>query len=842
MRRLLVVLAAGLTVAIVMSPRAAAQDVATMFAIRRSPRGTAEVLVRLARAGDASALVALGNEGVSVRSLDGRPLVWRDYAVARVDARGLVALAASPAVLGVRALPPRGRPPLDRSRALLGLDAARAPRTARDGLTGRGVLVADLDSLVDPFHPDLFHADAGWYDWIDLDGDGVLTPGVDAIDLDRDGAASEDERASVLRASPVDLASGTEADVRSASFDPQVDWLFLDEDADGERSFGPGFGEDAPALGEPLFVPDDVDGDGVLEPSERLVRLGAPKIRAVYVHVDYPGVRFVDRVYERGASLTETPSDVTSGLYGYADALHATGVLSIVLGGVPLPSRRWVGVAPEAEAIVAMELAEGEGGRVVWALSREPDVVLHEYVTWTLDALDGSDAVAELIDASSLVRVAHLCPVGNIGGAGKHVQVELAAGASEDLAFSIEPGARQVQLSLHARGEGELAAELVDPAGRAFALGPGQVRRDLPGGGRVIATGATSARGTRMVHAYLLGLPSGGGWRARVTASSGGLVVHGMLADEAGFAPSSAWQSPSDRSTVAIPATADACSAIGAIPAHLPTEGPWFPGDGEEQFQLRSYSGRGPRIDGASRPDLVAPDNPWAAASHGDAIPSAPEVLVLPHGAYQVFGGTSGAGPHVAGVAMLLAQAGIRGAEAQSRLRSSALADPIAGSLPNDDYGHGRLSAASALGLDGEGAPPRVELRCEPSVVLPGQQSVLRIVVSDPDGSAGLEVRWDDGYDGAWDTDYGPPADRAVRFDAEGTRRWKVRVRDPSGRVAEASARLEVRAARADAGAAGGSVVPGGGGCTCRASGSSVRRLALLPLGLLVVSVRRRQR
>lgn len=41
-------------------------------------------------------------------------------------------------------------------------------------------------------------------DWIDLDGDLVLTPGVDAVDLDADGEPGPDEIGRVLRATLVD--------------------------------------------------------------------------------------------------------------------------------------------------------------------------------------------------------------------------------------------------------------------------------------------------------------------------------------------------------------------------------------------------------------------------------------------------------------------------------------------------------------------------------------------------------------------------------------------------------------------------------------------------------------
>jgi subtilisin family serine protease len=538
---------------------------------------------------------------------------------------------------------------------------------------------------------------------------------------------------------------------------------------------------------------------------------------------------------------SRSPSDVTGGVYGYADTLHATGVLGILAGGVPLPSRRWVGIAPDAELVNAAELSLSDGGRMLWALDQGPDVLLHEYVTWTRVPLDGSDPVAAIIDEATALGVASVCPVGNLGAADRHAERELADGEAITLRLSVPERLSQLELALHARGGGRLEADLLLADGTALPFTVDAREQALPGA-QLTTYGETTARGTEVLHAVLYGsdLAVDG---VRLRARAGALTVHAYTADEYGFSLGAAWEGATAEHTVAAPATADTCLAVGATPAFAPSEGPWYGGGPEAIGEVRAYSGRGPRIDGALRPHVLAPDNPWSALGHGEVLPSRPGFLVAEHGAYMVFGGTSGAGPHAAGVVALLAQTGLRGEPSLARVRETAIADDATGPIPNDDYGHGRLSAVAALGGEPAGASPSLTLRATPSRVRSGESVTLRVEAADPDGGP-IEVRWDDGYDGSWDTEYERPTSRIVSFTQPGTYRWKVRARGATGRVAEAVARVVVSeeapsvdaGGQVDAGAADAGVEPAGGGCACRVGARRGGRMDL-PGWALAVAV-----
>src|SRR3989304_1254878 len=66
-------------------------------------------------------------------------------------------------------------------------------------------------------------------------------------------------------------------------------------------------------------------------------------------------------------------------------------------------------------------------------------------------------------------------------------------------------------------------------------------------------------------------------------------------------------------------------------------------------WELRHCRGRGPRVDGARKVDIAAPGN-------FDVFSIVSKDTFRPQGAYEWFGGTSAAGPHVAGAVAVLLQ------------------------------------------------------------------------------------------------------------------------------------------------------------------------------------------
>ena len=259
--------------------------------------------------------------------------------------------------------------------------------------------------------------------------------------------------------------------------------------------------------------------------------------------------------------------------------------------------------------------------------------------------------------------------------------------------------------------------------------------------------------------------------------------------------------------------TADSAITLGAYAGHVGA--PWeSPVTGDKAGDLRRYSGRGLRIDGQQIMDITAPDNPLA-----------PYDLV--HGAFRVFGGTSGAGPHVAAAAALIKQANpkLDGLGVRSAIRKGALVDAQVGAVPSDTWGHGKLRVyRSIFGKDPvANTAPRVKLVVTGPVNVGSPVTLTPVATDAEDGEAKLRLRWDDGYDGTWDTTAGPVKARTVTLHQTGPARFKVQVEDSGGLTGEAAVLLTVKPAgtRPDQGPAVSEAGPGDGRTADSTAGDS---------------------
>jgi subtilisin family serine protease len=664
----------------------------------------------------------------------------------------------------------RPRVPLDHTTALAGGPQLAAEIAAvLDEKAGQGIRIVDIDSLVDVFHPLFFLADQGYYPWIDVDADGQLTLGIDACDLNADGVAGPTETLRFVDATFLDPDTDAWWDIPvfDGNFDVGRDWLFADSNGNGVRDYGPsaGFGDDAPGFGEPLLLVDDVNRNGQVDPEEKLVRLGVSKIAKVL----YKGEEYV-----RGTNLTQLQDPIQ--LTAFDDSpstVHGTAVMSILGGGVAGVTQ-YTGFLPGGELLLAEmyeyaeeEETQGEGwdvliDRLAWAADQEPDVILVEYATFGYQFMDGTDnhdvAIDELVKEHDVPVVV---PAGNLGGTGKHALHALPPGESvlgmtvpvfwpESILAPFETPA--MLLSLYWQGEiGDVEVALKSHGQAEFVAVPTEAPEPLPLNGTMVLGPYTAQSPLGQVMKGIFVWDEGpdkkiavGHWSLRFLNKTDHDVQLHVFVDDA----QSGWYRTivfddwvSDESTLCAPATAASAITVAAYGGQFGTP--------EEIGALRPYSSRGPRMDGLLAMDIAAPDDPVAA------LPLLSYALlkdedVLAAGGYQVFGGTSGAGPHVVGALGLLKQMNKDAGEAKLKemLLAGAVTEPQMGPLPNPQWGYGKVNAY--LAATGKLPADKNLLPVAVAQVVSAQGTIVTLTgdgSQDPEAGP-LEYRWDLDYDG----------------------------------------------------------------------------------------------
>jgi subtilisin family serine protease len=743
-----------------------------LLRMSRGPLATSgeslRVTARLVRPADREILRKLARVGAEPIELPTGGLAQVGTVISlRVPRAKLDELARVPEVLRVEpARPPMTLAPLDRTTERIGARQLWSPPRGQRGSDGSGVLLADHEGGWDIFHPDFFLPDGGLFTAADQNGDGAIGPG-DLVDLDGDG--SPESPLSLLEGSREDVYTG-ESDYRERGYQPDVDWLYVDGIENGRRDFGRQFGDRAPAFGEQIFVGDDVNGDGRVSGGERLVRLGTSKVRAVWSQ---------GTLYERGRNLSQYPVHQT-------DPSHGTGAIGIAAAGWP-ELRRYTGVAPAADLLL-IDAGEDPIAGLSLALQLGAQVNFYEWSS-LLDVGDGSSNIEAAISQAADTGSVQVAAAGNLAGS-DHCIVTSAGTSTRSISFTTDgQGFFQYNaffLSLTWIGDAsELRVALSLPNGERtvvpvsdgfFELSGFQFEsaREVTSRGtaRVILVGYSPNQGSPIPQTTLTVSMSA----ARTISELRGTLVD----DQSGWSRGVAWLSDqSDIGTALMPATSDHVITVGAFGGNHDLGELGF-GDREDR---RTYSGVGPRLDGAPVVDLTAPDDPFTTRSDAAS----------PHGAYTAFGGTSGALPHVAGAAALLVavRPSITHAEIERILTEGAIADGFTGMVPSSPWGHGKLHVGHALHGDVRpiGRPPRFRLEARQPLEIDRVGIVRAVVESD---SPEILIEWDRDYDRRYET--GPSVDRQIAFSAPAPGRYPVVARaiDPEGRTSRAIIEIEV--------------------------------------------------
>ncbi len=787
---------------------------------RLVPVNTIAAVIRLAAPATPGSLARLEAAGARLFRSGGRPLAMGPFVQVRLPLAAVEAVAALPEVLKIEAhAPVRPAGWDDHTHTGTGLEQAwDLIETPAGDLLGRGVTVGLIDSWIDSFHPAFFHADGGRYDWIDVDGDGLFTPGVDGVDLDDDGVASDAELLRVMDG-PVtwtanSTGGGKDENVNDG-FDPDQDWLWVDINLTGSREVGTGVGfvESTPAYGEPLFVGDDVDGSGTLDRGEQLLRLGTSKIKAIYRPEK-------DETFTRGENLIDYPA------WG-ASISHATMTAGVVAGNLPVLQRRH-GVAPDVDILLVDWEMDQIGGEempygdpilagLAWLVENDADVTSHSYGILIGEFCDGSSELEQSMDYIFENSGVLACvSSGNEGAYPYHGVVEIPAGELVEVPITVglgQYGTFMMQINLRWQDEHEaFTFALEDPEGNQVELSHHE-SNGVPLGenATVMSFGiATSERGTSVLNGRVRNPESS--WQNPVTLDAGDyklLVLNDADADRtldvimASMFTGDSVKLPEHYSplgTITWPSTGDTVFSVGAS---VYNEG--AVADLDNEGTLAGYSSRGPRIDGALALDIVAPCDlaaPWKGyhETYFDQMGAPPEYYQMLDPYYPMYhsaSGTSGSAPFVAGVMALWLQANPDGdpRDLPGLIQASAMADEITGEVPNPTWGYGKINVSKLLtGVDPTpNNDPTVSVEAPAEVRLGEPFEVVVVPADAEDGAEALTVRWDVGYDGTWDLPYGEDTRLEVEgVDVAGLWRAVVQVRDGLGGTTRALVQVMV--------------------------------------------------
>ena len=556
-------------------------------------------------------------------------------------------------------------------------------------LTGKGVTIANFDTGVDVRHPAFLDgSDNMWPDecnW-DSSGDGFFTPGVDKFPL----------------ASGVLRYWDAQGDPNNtAGFDVTQDWVYQDDNpANGVYDYA-----------EYVFMAYDADADGVLEAGECLRARGI-------LDAGIPGSKIAATLNSGGVQRTRS---VDLELTAADTNGHGTGVSGILVAGNALRcapgwmscglvypnTRRYTGVAPNADLVVADRYNNAETVYIPWAAGLGAKVMLYEYGGWVGEYLDGSSNHEQMMDAASATGAVQVVPTGNLHGGGRHLQYYVPVGTLTHPFNVPAVGITQIWASMLWLTPGNnMTITLTTPTGgpgNTVALPcviPGSGWQWLPptSDGHTVGCerAVDSSRGTAL---YNIQITRGGGvatgnWTMVVSnpGSSAELTNFYIADDATTWSGGAAWVNASglgaEMHTAAWPSTCDTCIGV----ASYATRGRV---DGTTVGDISPFSGRGPRFfDNAQVVDVTAP-------GHYDIISTeSKDSGAFAYGKYQWFGGTSAAGPHVAGVAALLMQFARNDADPAdigAAIQQGAVSDGFTGATPNDTWGYGKLDAYGAL-------------------------------------------------------------------------------------------------------------------------------------------------
>ena len=523
-----------------------------------------------------------------------------------------------------------------------------------DGQTvdGSGVLVAVIDTGASWLHPSFWRVYPAQFDFIFQASNYYL-------DLNGDGNPDPNE-------GPIRSVDGG---LSGSFFTYANDYMFISTDGDNNFDY---------ADGDRWIGGIDGDHDNLIDlVSESGVIMNISKVAILYD-------QFSSNVYVRDVNLTDAIS-VGDSHYTF----HGTHVASTIAGG-QIGFTSFVGVAPGADLLIirsplnSADILDG----VNFAIENDADIINMSFSSY-LGFLDGTDPEDQLITEAFLnYGILTTAAAGNLGTRDKHARFAVPVSDSNAALLRINnlPDTNPYLSLLWQSTDRDEHIILTPPGGTPVDLGQFS---DIAGSSFQLDTDNLSAyifceispRGMNNIIVQVSQQDhfwANGNWGVTVTNPEGeDIWVDGYAWDGNWHSTYMTWLNcTEDLRTISSPATSDFAIAVSSY--------------SEGTNSISSTSSRGPRIDGAPKPNVAAPGVSIRAA-WGDFLSD--DTL------WTVKEGTSMASPHVAGTLALICQA--EGDE-DPWMQYSALVNGAGGinnhyDIPQNDWGHGLIDAGKSV-------------------------------------------------------------------------------------------------------------------------------------------------
>ncbi len=549
-------------------------------------------------------------------------------------------------------------------------------------LTGKGVIIGDVDSGIDVFHPMFFFADGGEFDWIDANSDGKFTFGEDGIDLNRSGSLDNNEviRYLEIHDNTYGVLSYLGADPKK--YNPEFDFLYVDANGNKKRDFGPGAGftETDPSYGEQFLILRDENKNGRIDAGEKLSALKTSKIRSVRQRDG--------QIRRRGVDLISTEEDKNG---------HGTGVAGLIIGG-HYGVQKIHGLAPDAEMVFSSiqydytpRFVRNFPELISFARDEKVNILLFEDGEWMWEFMDGSSPEEEMVNQLARDGVTIIGGSGNMTGGNMIIIDTLKADKTAVYTASCSGAPDEdvtkndgVFFSFLWRDESnDISFTIETPEGKTTAPITAGYGHEQIGNYNIYYGKDVSPKGTVMMK-FSASLTDSdivrGKFKIKLTSDKEEIVRAYVVDVTQSWNGNARWISHrniTDVSNVCFPSTADSCIAVGAFAVNVG----WF----EQVGDLCTYSSQGFNITGKLGVDITGPGHSTFSTQKENS--------------YQIFSGTSSAAPHVVGTAALILQynPSLTHEQVRAILLNSAVKDNFTGDVPNYQWGFGKLNIEGAI-------------------------------------------------------------------------------------------------------------------------------------------------